>query len=338
MNDRPGTNVAIREDSFSNVPAGTVQRAVFLPTNLKEAIDFAHLMAGGIGVRPWMRNQPSACLMVLQQAMRWGMDPYAISQKCYYQNETLCFEAQLVNAVVNTAGVLDGRLKVEWTGDANGQRNAETLVCRVSGRLKGSEQLFTLEQPLKDVKTRNSPLWQVNPKQQLAYFTTRAWARLYIPEVLMGVYTPDEVEESLPVVTDKRPDAPAAPDRRQFAETAPAAADAAEDAHFEEIEPEKGGEAPETVETGQEKAESAPKKPEKAAKAAVNEPEIPSEPLEWAAWERSVIADVDKAADIETVNKVRRGAQAALDVAPDGYLDRVQDRFADRIVELSGEK
>ncbi len=42
------------------------------------------------------------------------------------------------------------------------------------------------------VITRNSPLWTSNPKQQLAYLALKYWARLYCPDVILGVYTPDD--------------------------------------------------------------------------------------------------------------------------------------------------
>ena len=43
--------------------------------------------------------------------------------------------------------------------------------------------------------TRNSPLWISNPKQQIAYLALKYWARLYCPAVILGVYSPDEVEQ-----------------------------------------------------------------------------------------------------------------------------------------------
>ncbi|MDF2784463.1 MAG: fii1 [Pantoea eucrina] len=44
------------------------------------------------------------------------------------------------------------------------------------------------------VTTRNAPLWKTAPKQQLAYLAVKYWARLYCPDVIPGVYTPDEFE------------------------------------------------------------------------------------------------------------------------------------------------
>jgi hypothetical protein len=37
-------------------------------------------------------------------------------------------------------------------------------------------------------------LWKTAPKQQIAYLAVKYWARLYCPEVILGVYSPDEVE------------------------------------------------------------------------------------------------------------------------------------------------
>ncbi len=43
--------------------------------------------------------------------------------------------------------------------------------------------------------TRNSPLWVSKPDQQIAYLGVKYWARLYCPHVILGVYTPDEIEQ-----------------------------------------------------------------------------------------------------------------------------------------------
>jgi hypothetical protein len=42
---------------------------------------------------------------------------------------------------------------------------------------------------------RNSPLWVSDPRQQLAYLAIKRWSRLYTPDVILGVYTPDEIVE-----------------------------------------------------------------------------------------------------------------------------------------------
>ena len=171
----------------SDITAGA-QRMSFAPTSMREAMDVASLMADCNFVPKHLRGKPGDCLAVVMQSSRWAMDPFAVGNKTYFVNDRMAYEAQLVNAVVNSSNVLDGRLKVEWFGEGN------ELECLVTGRIKGDSDLKTRRVKINTITTRNSPLWKQDPEQQLAYFAQRAWARLHTPEVLLGVYTPDEVE------------------------------------------------------------------------------------------------------------------------------------------------
>lgn len=352
MNDTPGTEL-VPTEQFADVRAvSVVQRALFLPATLKEAMDMAHFMARGIGVRPWMRNEPSACLMVLQQAMRWGMDPYAVAQKAYYTNDTLCFESQLVNAVINTSGMLERPLKIEWAGTfvdkAIGQ---ETLVCRVTGWLKSApDEERVLEQPLCDVKIRNSPLWKVNPHLQLAYHTTRSWARLYMPEVLLGVYTPDEIVEGETARIEQQtaPAAGKAPDRRNFAENQPVDAEIVE---IDEETAENGAEDAADSDTGRvseplhaenDAADDAVQSgggdvgPESAADSSERPVEKPSDPGGWTEWERELTDAIEHAADESALRVVIAVQGAVLDDAPQAVQDRIDEVILDKRIQFQG--
>ncbi len=165
-------------------------RSMFMPSNMGEAMELAKLMAASNFVPEHLRRKAGDCLAVVMQAGRWAMDPFAVGNKTYFVNNRMAYESQLVNAVINSSGVLEGRLQPEWTGEGN------DLVCTVSGKIKGDPQIKTRRVPIKNITTRNSPLWKQDPEQQLAYYASRAWARLYAPEVLLGVYTPDEIDQS----------------------------------------------------------------------------------------------------------------------------------------------
>lgn len=177
----------VREAIPSRDVTAGVSRTAFVPSSMGEAMEVAKLMAAGNFVPGHLRGKPGDCLAVVMQAARWAMDPFAVGNKTYFVNDRMAYEAQLVNAVVNSSNVLEGRLKVEWKGGGN------DLECFVSGRLKGDPEIKTRHVKINTITTRNSPLWKQDPEQQIAYYTTRAWARLHAPEVLLGVYTPDEV-------------------------------------------------------------------------------------------------------------------------------------------------
>lgn len=184
-------NVPAVSGKLGNVPAvsgdGGAPRALFLPSTFGEAMRLAEIMAAGKFVPKHLRDNPGDCLAVLMQSARWGMDPFAVAGKVYFISERMAYEAQLVAAVINSSGLLEGRLKVEWTGDG------EKMVCKVSGKIKGDPQVHAIEQAIGTITTRNSPLWKQSPQMQLAYYTQRLWCRLFTPEVLLGVYTEDEV-------------------------------------------------------------------------------------------------------------------------------------------------
>ncbi len=50
---------------------------------------------------------------------------------------------------------------------------------------------------LADAKTSNS-MWTKQPDQQLVYASTRVWARRHAPEVMLGVYAPEEFDQAMP--------------------------------------------------------------------------------------------------------------------------------------------
>lgn len=196
--------------SIEGTDGGAVApRALFLPSTFPEAMELAKLMASSNFVPKHLRGRAGDCLAVVIQASRWGMDPFAVGNKTYFVNDRMAYEAQLVAAVVNSSGRLEESLHVHWDGEG------EELRCTVTGKIKGESREKAIEQKLKTIKVRNSPLWVASPRMQLGYYTQRLWARLYVPETLMGVYSVDEVEQMEPrQVGGTRP---AAPTRAQVA-------------------------------------------------------------------------------------------------------------------------
>lgn len=147
-----------------------------------------------------LQGNEGDCMAIIMQAMQWGMNPYAVAQKTHLVNGVLGYEAQLVNAVITARAPVKERLNFEWYGDwskVNGKEDKSSdKGVRVSATLRGEQQPRVLEISMAQVgPVRNSPLWAADPRQQIAYLATKRWARLYCPDVILGVYTPDEVIE-----------------------------------------------------------------------------------------------------------------------------------------------
>lgn len=188
----------------ANATVGTAA-AIFSPEGMNQLVRFAELMSQSKATVPQhLAGKPADCLAVTMQAAQWGMNPFAVAQKTHVVNGTLGYEAQLVNAVVSSSNLLSTRLDYRWDGDwskVNGKTDkSPSLTVTVSAIIKGESAPRELTISMAQAGVRNSPLWEQDPRQQLAYLCVKRWARLHAPDVLLGVYTPDELEETRPRV------------------------------------------------------------------------------------------------------------------------------------------
>ena len=187
------------------------------PDAMDKMMQLANIMAQGVSTIPrHLQGNPSDCLAVIMQSMQWKMNPYAVAQKTHTVNGTLGYEAQLVNAVITSIAPVKGRLNYEWFGDwtkvtgkfeiKRGEKgeyrvpgwkfaDEQGLGVRVWGTIIGEDQPRVLELLLAQARTRNSTLWADDPQQQLAYLAVKKWSRLHTPDVILGVYTPDEMQD-----------------------------------------------------------------------------------------------------------------------------------------------
>ncbi|WP_312996442.1 RecT family recombinase [Leclercia sp.] len=194
------TNIIAAEQTPNTISASN---AVFNVQALGQLTAFAELMAqSAVTVPKHLAGKPADCMAIVMQAMQWGMNPYAVAQKTHLVNGVLGYEAQLVNAVISSSSAIVGRFHYEYGGDwekiagKKDGRDELGLFVRVGAVLRGETDITWGENIyLADITTRNSPLWKTAPKQQIAYLAVKYWARLYCPEVILGVYSPDEVEQ-----------------------------------------------------------------------------------------------------------------------------------------------
>lgn len=170
--------------------------ALMQPRNGKELMDMANMMAAsGQMVRDFYRGNPGDCAALIMICQPYGFNPFMTSWKTYKASKNadapVSFEGQLVNAMVNQSAPVRGRLRYTYEGEG------PTRKCTVVGIDRETGEEITYTSPmLKDIKIQNSPLWKADPDQQLGYYSARSWARRHFPELLLGVYTREEIEEA----------------------------------------------------------------------------------------------------------------------------------------------
>lgn len=158
-------------------------------SSASEIMEGAKMMAvSGVAVPKHLRGNPGACFSVLLQAIEWDMSPFAVARKSYSVNDILAYEAQLVHAVIVGRAPIKGRLEITYSGDGPSRR------CHVVANLKTEDQAVNYDSPmLSQIRVQNSPLWKSDPDQQLGYYAVRSLCRRHFPDILLGIYVPDEI-------------------------------------------------------------------------------------------------------------------------------------------------
>lgn len=193
--------------------------------SMEKMMSMAEFMSKGIATVPkHLQKNPSDCLAIIMQAVQWKMNPFAVAQKTHVVSGTLGYEAQLVNAVITSLAPTKDRIHYEWFGEWNnviGQFKEITsktktdpdtgefkkyrvpnwpmeaekgLGVKVWATMRGESEPRELVLELSQCRVRNSPLWADDPRQQIAYLAVKRWSRLYCPDVILGVYSADELD------------------------------------------------------------------------------------------------------------------------------------------------
>lgn len=181
-------------------PSQVSASALMLDRNAMTALyKLAEVMAEGrVTVPKHLQGSVGDCLAVCMQAMQWGMNPFAVAQKTHLINGTLGYEAQLVIAALNSSPALATRMNWRWSENwkgVNGKTDKDDEHCvEVWAVIKGENEPRELRVSMAQVgSVRNSPNWEADPRQQIGYLAAKRWGRLHAPDVILGVYTPDEL-------------------------------------------------------------------------------------------------------------------------------------------------
>ncbi|MGF6607094.1 hypothetical protein OKW45_001994 [Paraburkholderia sp. WSM4175] len=186
---------------------------------LIEQIDrLAGLMASaGPAVPAHLRENKGACFAIAMQSLRWEMDPYMVASKTHITKSGLIgYDGQLVAAVVIARAPIIARPDYDYLGDWSRvlgkfeqrksdkggeyavatytKKDEEGLGVIVGATFRGETDPRTVQVMMAQAHPRFSTQWATDPQQQIGYLAVRKWARRHAPDVLLGVYTPEELD------------------------------------------------------------------------------------------------------------------------------------------------
>lgn len=161
---------------------------------------------------------------IVNQAVRWGMDPFAVIDCCSVVHGRLMYEGKLIHAVIEARTGI--RLKYTFgrmievensTGgkiqrfDPSEEGAGVFLAVQISGQFEDEDEPRTIEGTVEQWKTTGAGNpWGDGPnyKRQMRYRGAREWARAHSPGTILGVVTDDEqdadVERQVAITSSRR--------------------------------------------------------------------------------------------------------------------------------------
>lgn len=136
------------------------------------------------------------CLRIVNQAVRWGFDPFAIMDETYVVSGKLGYQGKLVAAVVNARAGLKKRLSYAFAG----KKGTDDFQVTVTGTFEDEDEPRSITLTVGQAKTNND-MWKKDPEQKLCYSGATKWARRWCPEIMLGVAIDDDLDRAVPTIT-----------------------------------------------------------------------------------------------------------------------------------------
>lgn len=190
----------------------------------------------------WVNNQNAAanCLIALNMANRMGYDPLMIMQNLHIIEGRPAWSSQFIIAAINACGKFSplrfeimnhGMTDVEyietyWENKKKQTRQIKTQIENVScvawaiekatGERIESAKIDMVMAVKEGWYQKNGSKWQTMPDQMLRYRAAAFFGRIYAPEILMGIYSADEVRDFVDVTPEPASQQAAQPKQQQL--------------------------------------------------------------------------------------------------------------------------
>lgn len=183
--------VSVDDSNFSN----------FLDTNMfNQTWRAANLLSKSTILPEQYRGKPENCFLGLTMARQLDQNPITFLQKTYVIQGKMGMEAQLVIALVNTRGPFDGpiRWEIEWDSEIKSKRKPVACTAYATHLKTGEKCEVTITWDTVEKEgwsKKGGSKWLTMPEMMFRYRSAAFLARLYCPEVMMGLYTKEELDD-----------------------------------------------------------------------------------------------------------------------------------------------
>ncbi len=199
--------VADTNSAISTTSSVSFGSEIFRSTaNFTEAWKMAGALAKSQLMPTQYQNKPEDVLIAIEMSQRIGASPFQVLQNLYIVHGKPAWSSQFLIACLNSCGRFSP-LHYKMIGE----KGTDTYGCIAWAKdLSDGEILESPEVTIAMAKkegwySKNGSKWQSMPELMLRDRTATLFARLYAPEITMGMRTDDEIIDVTPVVTEARP-------------------------------------------------------------------------------------------------------------------------------------
>jgi hypothetical protein len=157
----------------------------------------AKMLASSTLVPKEFQNNMANCAIGLNIAKRLGADPFMIVQNIDVIHGRPSFRATFLIAMVNASGRFSP-LKFKLEGDGQERTCYAYATDKASGETVEGPVVSMAMAKAEGWSTKSGSKWLTMPELMLRYRSAAFFARLYAPDITLGMQTAEEVEDITP--------------------------------------------------------------------------------------------------------------------------------------------
>lgn len=163
--------------------------------NFIMAMQMAKALAESTIVPQTYQRNASNCLIAIEQAQRMHISPLMVMQNLYPIQGKPSWSSKFLIASINASGKFDMELQYDETKDKDGK----PYSC-VAWTMKNGRRVEGMEVNMQMAKDegwlgKNGSKWKTMPQLMLRYRAASFFSSLNCPELTMGIYTKEEIED-----------------------------------------------------------------------------------------------------------------------------------------------
>ena len=171
-----------------------------------DTFQLAFQMAKGLSqstlVPQQFQNNPANCLIALEQSNRLNISPMAVMQNLYIVQGKPSFSSSFIIGLINASGKYDMELQFDEE-EKDGKPYACTCWTEKDGR-KVTGIKITMDMAEKEGwSKKNGSKWLTIPQVMLRYRAASFFARMNCPELSIGLYSKEELDDFTPIKKGK---------------------------------------------------------------------------------------------------------------------------------------